>query len=220
MWLFLLHVERRRGNSNASNVKGLADLTFHNSFKTATLSQLQDDELGGGLDDVFEELIEFEQHYGVVPSLLRPSIGQLPQPVRGRFRDHNYAPADAESRSEFDIRREFHDAQDLLQRSEELEESAQYSEAAWNDGVHSRVLEIPLRRLPAVRWHNVTTARISPLDLLPRHHLGSALESKTVDYAIVPEPSSAFERDHVTAQPPQVEEVGNWPRRKRQKSES
>lgn len=50
-----------RSRRSASPVKGLADLTFDNGFKTVTRSQLQDGELGGGMDDVFEKLMEFEQ---------------------------------------------------------------------------------------------------------------------------------------------------------------
>lgn len=50
-----------RSRRTASPVKGLADLTFDNGFKTVTRSQLQDGELGGGMDDVFEKLMEFEQ---------------------------------------------------------------------------------------------------------------------------------------------------------------
>lgn len=66
------------------------------------------------MDELFEALMEFEQYDGVVPAMLEPDVARLPRTTRLRFRDRNYASADAEPRSEFDVRREYHDMRDLL----------------------------------------------------------------------------------------------------------
>ncbi|KAL1626716.1 hypothetical protein SLS54_002879 [Diplodia seriata] len=97
-----------------------------------------------------------------------------------RFGDHNFAWEFGEQVSQFDARREFHDVMDIVRTSEEYEASAPNSDAAWTDAVHSRVLELALRDLPSVRWHDI---------------LGNDLETtKLVDYAIVLNPSAALQR--------------------------
>ncbi|KAL0253202.1 hypothetical protein SLS55_010174 [Diplodia seriata] len=168
---------------------------LEDGFRAVTLSQLQDGELGGGAEELLVVLADVAQCNGVVPAMLRPYIDQFSHAIRLQFGDHNFAWEFGEQVSQFDARREFHDVMDIVRTSEEYEASAPNSDAAWTDAVHSRVLELALRDLPSVRWHDITAARISPPALIPRHSLGNDLETtKLVDYAIVLNPSAALQR--------------------------
>ncbi|KAF4987283.1 hypothetical protein FDECE_15504 [Fusarium decemcellulare] len=57
------------------------------------------------------------------------------------------------------------------------------SEAAWNDGVTSRVLFLALGRVEGVRHHNITTARPQQC-LVPKDLSGDQFDGKLVDYSI------------------------------------
>ncbi|KAL1639127.1 hypothetical protein SLS58_008214 [Diplodia intermedia] len=153
---------------------------LEDGFRAVTLSQLQDGELGGGAEELLVVLGDVAQCSGVVPAMLKPVISQLPRAIGLQFGDRNFAWEFGEQVSEFDARREFHDVMDLVRTSEAYESSAPHSDAAWDDAVHSRVLEIALRDLPSVRWHKI---------------LGSdASDTKLVDYAIVLNPSAVLQR--------------------------
>ncbi|EMC91051.1 hypothetical protein BAUCODRAFT_152823 [Baudoinia panamericana UAMH 10762] len=61
------------------------------------------------------------------------------------------------------------------------------SESAWNNEVHSNLLEAAIAHSPfvdRVTWHDITTARIHPKDLVPEFALGGLVDSKSVDFCI------------------------------------
>lgn len=74
-------------------------------------------------------------------------------------------------------------------------ERARLPEPAWNERVHSRLLELALQgsnRSKGIWYHNITTARISDSTLLPALN-GMRIRSKMADYALIIEPSPAMQ---------------------------
>lgn len=70
-------------------------------------------------------------------------------------------------------------------------------EPAWNEQVHSRILEAALearQHKSSMGFRNITKAEISPKDLLPKHSLGGDMQGKMVDYAMFLEHSSEEQR--------------------------
>ena len=73
-----------------------------------------------------------------------------------------------------------------------------YPEPAWNDKVHSRILDLALTghwQAKEVWYMNVTVARISNKSLVPWNIATGAMQSKMVDYAIIIDPSRDFSGD-------------------------
>ncbi|KAJ9634087.1 hypothetical protein H2201_009118 [Coniosporium apollinis] len=95
---------------------------------------------------------------------------------------HTYAEIQ-QDRPKEQLLQELREAIDIRRASRQCAEDHD-SEAAWNDEVHSRVLRLALRPCSEVGYKNITTARIQPARLVPRHVSGNVLESKMVDYAI------------------------------------
>ncbi|GME39902.1 hypothetical protein GTA08_BOTSDO12605 [Neofusicoccum parvum] len=181
-------------------VQGIASLAFENGFRYVLLDDVDDETLDADTSVLRDRLLEVEQGTGVVPDAVRPFVEALPHAQRARFRYHNYASLWEERRPHFELQHEFRDVQDIARRSARYDGSAQYSEAAWNDAVHSNVLQTALRPQPHVFWENVTHARIYPRDLVPRIAASSPpVEAKMVDYAILIHPPDEMQSSLLSA---------------------
>ncbi|KAJ3455212.1 hypothetical protein MRS44_013812 [Fusarium solani] len=103
----------------------------------------------------------------------RDGIGIIPAGIKANYSQSTDRPQ---------ALRELDEIRRILRESKYCQQDSA-SEAAWNDGVSSRVLYLALEPVPGVRHHNITTARPES-SLVPKDMAGDTFDSKLVDYSI------------------------------------
>ncbi|KAJ4175866.1 hypothetical protein NW755_014716 [Fusarium falciforme] len=145
----------------------------------------------GEVPDGMEKLLDIKDNMEIIPGIIEQEIQQAlgtQSKVRPWMVDKD-TPTSRET-----ALRELDELRLILEESQFCENFGA-SEAAWNDGVTSRVLFEALRAIPSVRHHNITTARPENC-LLPVDLSGEQFDSKLVDYSmnLVPSADATLEK--------------------------
>ncbi|RSL81770.1 hypothetical protein CDV31_017002 [Fusarium ambrosium] len=131
------------------------------------------------LPPILEALKDVRDNISIIPAVIQDDINQAlgsNQTVRPWMIDqHDRTERDEALRDLAEIR--------LIVRESRYCLRMGASEAAWNDGVTSRVLFLALGRVEGVRHHNITTARPQQC-LVPKDLSGDHFDGKLVDYSI------------------------------------
>ncbi|KAH8683833.1 hypothetical protein BGZ61DRAFT_480122 [Ilyonectria robusta] len=131
------------------------------------------------LPPILEGLRDIRDHMNIVPAIIKDEVQKAMSSneiLRPWMIDHAHVLNQQEALQELDEIRLILNESRYCQR-----EGA--SEAAWNDGVTSRILFLALRSSRGVRHHNITTARPESC-LVPKDLGGDHFDGKLVDYSI------------------------------------
>ncbi|KPM46375.1 hypothetical protein AK830_g3 [Neonectria ditissima] len=131
------------------------------------------------LPPILEGLCDVRDHINIIPAVIKDDIQKAMSSneiLRPWMIDHSHVPDQDEALRELDEIRLILNESRYCQR-----EGA--SEAAWNDGVTSRILFLALGPTRGVRHHNITTARPESC-LIPKDLGGDHFDGKLVDYSI------------------------------------
>ncbi|CAG9950499.1 unnamed protein product, partial [Clonostachys rosea f. rosea IK726] len=132
------------------------------------------------LPPILADLIEGHSRQNIIPAIVESHLGSVldkNEVVHPWMIDQDSSITDRE-----EALRELSEIQSIIHESRYCTlEGA--SEAAWNDGVTSRVLFLAMRQAKDVRHHSITAAQMES-NLIPKDTRGGRLGRKAVDYSI------------------------------------
>ncbi|KAL3584452.1 hypothetical protein FPOAC2_14232 [Fusarium poae] len=127
-------------------------------------------------------LKDIKDNIGLIPAVISEEVREMQRDIDPNQDIRPWMIDNTDTRSKQEILHELDEIR-LIYSEARYYASMTASEAAWNDGVTSRLLFLALRQFQGVRHHNISTAR-PERHLLPKDGTGEPVESKLIDYSI------------------------------------
>ncbi|KAK2667957.1 hypothetical protein RAB80_017148 [Fusarium oxysporum f. sp. vasinfectum] len=127
-------------------------------------------------------LKDIKDNIGLIPAVISEEVQGIQREIDPNQDIRPWMLDNTDTRFKQEILHELDEIR-LIYRESRYCASMTASEAAWNDGVTSRLLFLALGQLQGVRHHNISTAR-PERHLLPKDGIGEPVESKLIDYSI------------------------------------
>ncbi|KAK7545817.1 hypothetical protein JOL62DRAFT_327951 [Phyllosticta paracitricarpa] len=174
-------------SSARSPVKSVTDLTVSGvvapiSIETLLAESRLELVLGDSLTRLFRNLPALSNR-GIIPGKLQSRIEATPQFQHLGLSDHQCYDDERpweKIGSEFDV------IEDILESARECDSESK-SEAGWNSTVHTKMLDVALRKREGIKWDDMTRATVFPKELISQLEapdMRLLAKSRMIDYVV------------------------------------